>query len=183
MHNYKNIYYFIDEFNKKELLKLDKKISIIYRNYTKKNIDTDVLNIKEFCKNSGNKFYLSNNKKKALKYNADGLYIPSFNRFKMYKNSIYRKSFKIIGSAHNVKEVREKVLQGCTTVFISPVFKNKGFRSALGVAKLNKITINSKINFIALGGINKSNIKRLNMTNVCGIASISWIKKNRPKFN
>ena len=177
MHNYKNIYYFIDEYNKKELLKLDKKVSLIYRNYTKKNIDIDLLNIKEFCKNNGKKFYLSNYKNKAINYNADGLYIPSFNRSKVFKNSINKKGFRIIGSAHNIKEVIEKIHQGCTTIFISPVFKSKGFRMALGVTKLNRITINFKSKFIALGGINVSNIKKLNMTNVCGIASISWIKK------
>ena len=125
---------------------------------------------------------MSNYKNKALNYNADGLYIPSFNRSRVFKNSINKKGFKIIGSAHNIKEVIEKIHQGCTTIFISPVFKSKGFRMALGVTKLNRITINFKSKFIALGGINVSNIKKLNMTNVCGIASISWIKKTGLKL-
>ncbi len=142
-----------------------------------------MLKIKEFCKKNGNNFYLSNDKNKALKYNTGGLYIPSFNKSRLYKNSINKKGFEIIGSAHNIKEVIEKIHQGCTTIFISPVFKSKRFRMALGVTKLNRITINFKSKFIALGGINESNIKKLNMTNVCGIASISWIKKNRPKIN
>ena len=34
------------------------------------------------------------------------------------------------------------------------------------------------IDYIALGGINKSNYKKLRLTKVVGFAGISWIKKN-----
>ena len=33
-------------------------------------------------------------------------------------------------------------------------------------------------NFIALGGINENNYKRLKLTRAIGFAGISWIKKN-----
>ena len=34
------------------------------------------------------------------------------------------------------------------------------------------------VDFIALGGINKNNYKKLRLTRVVGFAGISWIKKN-----
>ena len=34
------------------------------------------------------------------------------------------------------------------------------------------------VDFIALGGINKNNYKKLGLTKVVGFAGISWIKKN-----
>ena len=40
------------------------------------------------------------------------------------------------------------------------------------------ITMSENIDFIALGGINENNYKKLKLTNVVGFAGISWIKKN-----
>jgi|TARA_B100001741_G_scaffold239291_1_gene200286 thiamine-phosphate pyrophosphorylase len=177
MHKNTNIFYFTDDFNKMELLKLSKNISIIYRNYSGKNIEDDISKISKFCRSSGNKFYVSNSYKLAFKYKADGLYIPSFNKSFFRKNSINRKNFKLIGSAHNKMEIRIKIQQGCNKIFISPIFKNKNSRKALGIIKLNLITNNQNGNFIALGGINQKNINMLKMTKIIGVAAISWIKK------
>jgi len=47
--------------------------------------------------------------------------------------------------------------------------------------RFNLISNNSKNKIIALGGINKYNYKKLKLTKSNGLASISWIKKNRPK--
>ena len=40
------------------------------------------------------------------------------------------------------------------------------------------IATNKGIDFIALGGINDLNIKKINLLNCYGFAGISWIKKN-----
>ena len=74
-------------------------------------------------------------------------------------------------------EIRIKIQQGCNKIFISPIFKNKNSRKALGIIKLNLITNNQNGNFIALGGINQKNINMLKMTKIIGVAAISWIKK------
>ena len=42
------------------------------------------------------------------KYDLDGLYIPSFNKLKNFKNINFKKNFKIIGSAHNIREIKIK---------------------------------------------------------------------------
>ena len=123
IHN--NIYYFIDKFDRNEILSLDKKISIIYRNYAETNIDPIIKKIKEACNENNRKFYIANNLKAALKFNSNGLYLPAFNSVLRYKNFSSRKDFKIIGSAHNQKEIKIKEKQGCEEIFITPIFYNQ----------------------------------------------------------
>ena len=118
-----NIYYFIDEFKKNEIEKLSSKISLIYRNYNKKNNPIELRKLVLYCKNKRRKVYISNNLKAAIKYNFDGLYIPSFNKSLGFQN-IVKDNFEILGSAHNIVELRTKEKQGCSVIFLSPIFEN-----------------------------------------------------------
>ena len=180
IHN--NIYYFIDKFDRNEILSLDKKISIIYRNYKEINIDPVIKKIKETCNRNSRKFYIANNLKTALKFNLDGLYLPAFNNILQYKNISSRKNFKIIGSAHNFKEIKIKEKQGCEEIFITPIFHNPKNKYFLDIARFNYLNLTTKIKTIALGGINEQNFKKLKCTKVIGFAGISWIKKTGLKL-
>ena len=71
------------------------------------------------------KLYLSNNVKLALILNLDGAYIPAFNRDLRCNSYHFKKKFKIIGSAHNLKELRTKELQNVDYLFLSPLFLSK----------------------------------------------------------
>ena len=42
-----------------------------------------------------------------------------------YKNLNSKKNFKIIGSAHNSIEIKNKEIQGCSSIGIAPLFKTK----------------------------------------------------------
>ena len=179
---HKNIYYFIDKFDRNEILSLNKKINIIYRNYKEINICTIIKKIKELCNQTGRKLYISNNLKIALKFNLDGLYLPAFNNKLNYKNINSRENFKVIGSAHNYQEIKVKEKQGCKEIFITPIFYNLKNKSYLDVVRFNQLDLTTKINSIALGGINGENLKKLKCTKVTGFASISWIKKTGLKL-
>ena len=100
-------YYFIDEFNKNEIEKLSTQISLIYRNYHKKSEPEELKKLVIHCKNNRRKVYISNNLKDAIKYNFDGLYIPSFQKQLRYQN-IIKRNLEIIGSAHNAIELKIK---------------------------------------------------------------------------
>jgi thiamine-phosphate pyrophosphorylase len=170
-----NLYYFIDKFDSHEILKLDKKINIIYRNYEKKNNIDDIKKIKKLCKLSKRKFYLANDIKLVLKLKLDGLYIPSFNKSLKVKY-IQNKKIEILGSAHNFKEIYFKKKQGVSKLFLSPLFKVRKSKTSIGIIKygiLSKL-ISSKT--IALGGINRTNIKLLKMLNCEGFAAIRYFK-------
>ena len=177
-----NIYYFINEFDKNEIEKLSTKISLIYRNYNKKNEPNELRELVKHCKNNGRKVYISNNLKDAIKYNFSGLYIPSFNK-KLVFNNIVKKDFELIGSAHNVPEIKLKEKQGCSIIFLSPIFKNNKNKKFLGVIKTNLLMNFTKKKIILLGGINYKTLKKLKVCSANGVASISWIKKNGPSIN
>ena len=179
---FKSIYYYIDKFDKDEIDKLDKLISIIYRNYSNKISEKEIKYLVDFCKSQRRKVYISNNLKLALKFNFDGIYIPSFNKILKYKN-IYKKNFDVIGSAHNIKEVLNKEKQGCSKIFLCPIFKTKKNQYSLGVTKFNLIKLNTKKDIIPLGGINENSVKKINICRVKGVGAISWIKKNGPSIN
>ena len=175
-------YYFIDEFNKNEIEKLSSQISLIYRNYDKKNKPQELKKLVIHCKNNRRKVYISNNLKDAIKYNFDGLYIPSFNKQFRFHN-IIKRNFEIIGSAHNAIELKIKDKQGCALIFLSPIFKNNKNKEFLDVVKTNLLKRLTKNQIVLLGGINFKTIKRSKMCSPNGIAAISWIKKNGPSIN
>ena len=85
---------------------------------------------------------MKNYKIKLLsKINADGLYISAYNK-NLQTNTFYKKGFKIIGSAHNQKELDLKIKQGCKVVIYSRLFKtNYPYKSGyLGIQKFNIIS-------------------------------------------
>ena len=174
MHRLKKKYYFIKNFNTTELKNLNSNTGVIYRNYEKTPIITGLLKLKTFCKRKGIKLYLSNNIQLAIKLGFDGAYIPAFNKSLRHLNYKLKKNFKILGSAHNIKEIRLKEKQKVSPIFISSVFKkNKNYLGLYKFIHLEKLT---HINTIALGGINRSNLKILSLTNCAGFAGISYFK-------
>jgi len=179
MHKYKfDKYYFISEYDTNLINNQSKNTNIIYRNYNEKIDIEKILVLKNFCKKRGNKFFLSNNVKLALKLNLDGAYLPSFN--KNYKHLSYRlkKGFILLGSAHSNKEIKIKEKQGIALIFISSIFKkNQNF---LGINRFRLLQNLTKRKIIALGGINNSNLKLLNLTNVSGYSGITYFKKKGP---
>jgi len=158
-------------------LSLDRKINIIYRNYKEENIDPVIKKIKELSRINNRNIFVSNNLKIALKYNLSGLYLPSFNTILKYKNINFKQGFKLIGSAHNYREIKIKEKQGCEEIFISPIFNNPKNKYFLDIVKFNNLRLFSKVKVIALGGINKENLKKLKCTKISGFAGITWIKK------
>ena len=165
-----DIYYFTDKFEESEIQSLNKKIHIIYRNYSEINNELTIEKLVKFCKKNNRKIFISNKVNLALKYDFDGLYIPAFNKLTYSQKFQKKTNFKIIGSAHNYREIIIKEKQGCEEIFISPIFFNKKNKS-------NYLALATNKKIIALGGINQSNIKRLLCTKSKGYAGISGIKK------
>ena len=172
-------YHFIDRFEKKHINNLNKNIAIIFRKYNMKPNIRKINEIKKFCKLSGRKFFLSNNIKLALKLNLDGVYLPSFN--KSIKINIYSKktNFLVLGSAHNLKEIKIKEKQNVDAIFLSSLFKKK--KTYLGLKRFKNLKSKTLLKIIALGGINKNNIKELRLLNVYGFAAISFFNNTKKK--
>ena len=168
-------YYFINSLDTNNLQKQDKDTIIIYRNYSSLNINIDrLIKLRNFLKKKGNKLLLANNFKLALKLRLDGVYIPSFNKnFNHLAYSTFL-NFAVVGSAHNIKEIKIKEMQKVNKIFISSVFKkNKNY---LGINKFRLISNLTKKKVVALGGISKENIKKLKLLNTSEFAGISYFE-------
>tara|TARA_S200000501_G_scaffold289196_1_gene273997 strand:- start:576 stop:1103 length:528 start_codon:yes stop_codon:yes gene_type:complete len=168
------LYYFIEEFKKSIIDKQTINTSIIYRNYKKKYKISEIIFIRDYCRKKNVRFYLSNNIKLSINLNLDGAYLPSFNESFSHLNYNFKKNFILIGSAHNLREIRIKEKQKVKEIFLSSLFKDNG--NFLGLNKFNLLSNCSKRDVIALGGISKENINLINLTRSIGFAGISYFR-------
>ena len=172
------IFTFISDFKKEEILKFNKNIGIIFRNYKKKYNKNVILKLKKLCKKKDQKLYLANHTKLAINLDLDGVYIPAFNKNFYSKKYKFKKNFLILGSAHNISEIKKKERQGVEVIFLSPLFKTKNYKRCLEIVRFNLLAILTNKKIVALGGINKRNLKRLKMTNTYGFSGISYFKNS-----
>ena len=168
-------YYFINKFETNDIDKQDKQTVIIYRNYSTRGVDKKlILEIRNYCKKKGLKFYISNHIKLAMKLNLDGAYIPSFNKNMKHLAYSFKKNFKITGSAHNLKEIRTKEIQKVDEVFLSSLFKKN--QNYLGINKFKLLSKLTKKKVVVLGGISKKNLKKLKILTQNKFAGISYFE-------
>ena len=134
-----------------------------------------ILKLKNYCKKRGNKFLLSNNIKLAINLNLDGAYIPSFNSNKNHLSYSFKKNFMLIGSAHNLKQMKIKEQQGVEAIFLSSIFKQN--QNYLGINKFKLLSLLTKKKIVALGGLTSKNLKKLNLLNYFGFAGITFFEE------
>ncbi len=176
----KNKYFLIIESIKDIDLKNIKKrnkFSIIYRNKNNLENISKLLKFRRFCRMKSIKFYVANDIRLAVLLSSDGIYISAFNKSlkpRYLKNS----NFKLIGSAHNLREISLKKIQGCNIILFSKLFLVNYDKSSpfLGVIKFNNY-LRIDENLIPLGGISISNLNNLNNINCKGFALLSEVKK------
>lgn len=172
-----NFFCYIDKLETTLINKLPKTTSVIYRNYKEDlNVNT-IIKIKKACKKRRLKFYLSNNIKLAIKLNLDGAYFPSFNKDLTFNSYSLKKNFELLGSAHNLREIRLKESQNINHIFISPLFSSQKNKKCLGIYKFLKLKNNSKKKIVCLGGINSKNLRMTNFLKCDGVASISLFRE------
>ena len=159
-------------------IKIFNKFAVIYRNKRgQENINT-LLKFRSICKRRKIDFYVSNDVSLSTSLKADGLYVSSYNK-DLRIARLKKFNFKIIGSAHNIKELNTKSKQGCSDIIFSRLFetiykKKIGF---LGVVKFNLFKKYTKKNLVPLGGIKMTNLNKVNLVNCNSIACLSEVKK------
>ena len=162
------------EFNSKIEINLKKnsKINVIFR---PKINDYNNQILKRIIKtNIQNKIYLANKSNICPIQGLAGIYISAFN--KKTAISSYFKDKSVIGSAHSIREICEKIRSKCNIIFLSPIFKDKTNRKAIGMIKFLLMSNHFKnITFYPLGGI-YCPIKLRNY-GVNGFAGIKYFNK------
>ena len=179
----KNYYFIIEsirDINLKEIKKSNR-INIVYRNKNAENIEK-LIKFRRSCQSKNIKFIISNDIKLMIMLQADGLYISANNK---NLNTVKYKhlNYKIIGGAHNIKEINLKKKQGCTEIFFSRLFTTKyqHKKSFLGVVRFNILKNTRRENLIPLGGINLKNLNKLNIVKCNSIAISSLVKDYQNK--
>ncbi|OUW48971.1 MAG: hypothetical protein CBD56_01675 [Candidatus Pelagibacter sp. TMED196] len=180
---FKKIYFFISRTNEINLDYVKKTGAILILRNLK---ETNIKKLKRFarnCKRNKITFFVANNLKLLFLLKTNNLYISAWNKqyYKHIQN--FNNNIKIIGSAHNANEIREKIRQGCSQIFISRIFKTnyKFKKSFLGSIKFNLLTKNFKSRYVALGGINYRNFNQIKNLNIIGCA-LSLDKKKAGNY-
>ena len=109
------------DYNNQIIKHINTKTGVIYRNYNCKNRYKVLTKIAKICRKKSSQLFVSNNMRLALKVNADGIYIPSFNNSRINGLNLNKKIL-LLGSAHNQKEIHTKITQKCDAIFLSPIF-------------------------------------------------------------
>ena len=167
----------IRDINLRKIKKFNK-FFIIYRNNGITECLNDIIKFRKECQIKSIKFYVANDIKLSVLLNSDGIYLSSYNKnFKAL--NLKKSNFKIIGSAHNIKEINFKLKQGCSYILLSKLFlvnydKNSSF---LDVIKFNIILSNNHKEIIPLRLIKSNNLNKLKSINCEGFALLSEIKK------
>ena len=186
MHKYlPNLFIFLDQYNDQIFKNNNINIGVVYRNYNDPKRETELIKIAKACKKKRYQLFVSNDIKLALKVKADGIYIPAFNKTKKFLN-LEKKNLTILGSAHNQKEIQEKIAQKCQAIFLSPIFYVEKSLNFLNTYKFNFLSHSNKANIIALGGVTEQNVNKLRLLHIKGFGGVSIFKKKpalkRPVF-
>ena len=107
--------------------------------------------------------------------------MPSFNKSLKHKIYSLKKNFQIIGSAHNIKEIKEKEKQGADIIFLASLFKKK--QSLLGVSRFNLLSKETKKKIVALGGISEKKLNKLRLLKIFGFAGINYFEQKKTAPN
>ena len=86
----------------------------------------------------------------------------------------FKKNFKIIGSAHNLREIRKKEKQNVEKIFLSSLFKQNN--NYLGINKFRILSKLSKKKIVILGGVSQKNLKKIKLLNLSEFAGISFFE-------
>tara|TARA_B110000438_G_scaffold256211_1_gene263546 strand:+ start:1220 stop:1765 length:546 start_codon:yes stop_codon:yes gene_type:complete len=167
---------FLDQYDDHIFKNNNINMGVIYRNYKAEKKEDELVKIAKACKKNRNQLFVSNDVKLAIKVKAEGIYIPSFNKVKGFAN-LEKRNIKILGSAHNQKEIQKKISQNCTTIFLSPIFYVEKSKKFLDIHKFNYLAYNNNADIFALGGISRNNIHKLKLLKIKGFGGIRMFKK------
>lgn len=151
-----------------------------------KNLDTDsffkeAIKIKELCKKYNVPFIINDNVEIALKSNADGIHVGQDDMDVKEVRKLIGKD-KILGvSVQTVEQALLAQSQGANYLGVGSIFTttSKDDAKSVSINTLKEICNAVNIPVVAIGGIDKDNVKQLSQTGISGIAVISAIYANK----
>ena len=172
-----------DNYSEKIICSLTFKTGVIFFSeepFKKKEFIKNIEPLVQICRKNRIIFIIQSSFFWASKYKANGILIDFKNKFfsNMINFNLIQDTFLLAVKIHNYQEA-QKFAKDIDIVFISNVFRTKTHpeRNELGTKKLFKLCIllKNKLNF-ALGGVNRTNIRRLKNKNLKGFGAISCFR-------
>ena len=151
--------------------------------YREKNSDTkqmieEAKEIKGICKKSNVLFLINDRIDVALAVDADGVHLGQEDMHYEYARNLLGNN-KIIGlSAHSLKEALQNERIGADYTSIGPIYyttTKKSAKAPIGLEPIRQLKNKLKIPFVAIGGINETNIDDVLKAGAKNIAIISGI--------
>jgi thiamine-phosphate pyrophosphorylase len=134
--------------------------------------------IKKLCKKSGALIIINDRVDVALAADADGIHLGNEDMDYITARRMLGRD-KIIGlTVHNIEEALEAESKGADYIGISPVFETLTKPDAgmpAGIKFVREVKDRIKIPLVAIGGINRSNIKNVLEAGAKSVAIISAI--------
>ncbi len=157
------------------LNQLPKNTGIVFRDYNAKRRKKMALKMADFCNKNKLILLIAGDTKLALEVGASGVHIPEYNKFNLPYLKPNKPNWIVSASVHNQHMLKKVTSFGVNIIFLSPIFYTSShpYGKTLGIHNLRRLTKEFSIFSIALGGINKNSISKLNGSGINGIAAIS----------
>ena len=168
------LWLFTDEIKTKNILKILKRIppnsGVIIRYYSSRK-KTPLITIKKIAKRKNLIVLLAGSRKFAG--DISGIHLP---RWQNKSRKLTKKHYVSV-SVHSMRDKRKVINNNADIIFLSPIFRTSSHKEAspLGVRRLGLLARNFSKPVIALGGINKKNIRSLISLPIDGIAAIDGL--------
>ena len=177
------LFFFIEKLNELNLDYVKKIGAILILRNPEKSRSNRFKKFNKRCINKKITLFIQNSVKILFLLKTNNFYISAYNKSQFKQLRKINRKIKIIGSAHNIPEIHEKLTQGCEYIILSRIFKtsNKFKKGFLGTTKFNLLTRNFSQKFVALGGINEKNFRLLSLLDIHGCA-MSGDKKKAGKY-
>lgn len=138
---------------------------------------SEAAELKKICRRYGVPFVVNDSAETAIRINADGVHVGQ-NDMKADRVRELIGKDKILGvSVQNVRQAVEAQSRGADYLGVGAVFgtSSKADADYVGMDTLREICGAVDIPVVAIGGIGKANVLKLNDSGICGIAVISAI--------
>ncbi len=174
-----NVFFITEKLNELNLDYVKKTGAILILRNIEKYKNEELKKFNKHCSRRNIDLFISNNIKTLFLLNSHNFYISAYNKRPLKHLKKIKPNIRILGSAHNFLEIKEKIDQGCDYIVLSRIFEtsDKNKKGHLGTLKFNLLTRKFAKKFIALGGINKRRFKLLKMLNIFGFVILKDKKK------
>jgi len=145
-------------------------------NTSKSEFEKNALEIQKLCNENDIIFIINDNAELARKINANGVHLGQEDADIQKARVVLGE--KIIGkSTHSYEQALSAKKEGVDYISVGPIFetKTKPELEPVGLELLEKVTKEIRIPVVAIGGINKKNLKSVLKTGVKNVAMLNAV--------